>query len=68
MRAKVNEPLGDPVMPTTPDLLPVIVGVVFGTMIFIGVVLPAVWSTKPERRAAALATLKELLAVIRQKR
>ena len=33
--------------------------------IFLGVVLPAVWSAKPDRRAAALATLKEILAIIR---
>lgn len=36
--------------------------------IFFGVILPAVWSTKPERRAAALATLKELLATARRSR
>jgi hypothetical protein len=55
---------------TTPpaDLLPLIVSAVFGVMIFIGVVLPAVWSAKPERRTAALATLKELLTVIRRQR
>ena len=50
----------------SPDLLSIVVGAVFGTMIFLGVVLPAVWSTRPERRTAALATLKELLAVIRE--
>jgi hypothetical protein len=55
-------------MTMPPDLLPIIVGAVFGGMIFVGVVLPAVWSAKPERRAAALATLKELLTVIRHQR
>jgi hypothetical protein len=55
-------------MTTPPDLLPIVVGAVFCVMIFIGVVLPAVWSAKPERRAAALATLKELLTAIRHQR
>lgn len=31
--------------------------------IYIGVVLPCVWSAKPERRAAALATLNAILSV-----
>jgi hypothetical protein len=51
---------------TTPTYLSLIVSAVFGVLIFIGVVLPAVWSAKPERRVAALATLKELLKVIRR--
>ncbi|MGW5354192.1 hypothetical protein ACWERV_27180 [Streptomyces sp. NPDC004031] len=34
-----------------------LVGVV---LLFAGVVLPAVWSNKPARRAAALAVLREL--------
>lgn len=55
-------------MTSPPDLLPLIVGAVFGALVFTGVVLPAVWSAKPERRAAALATLKELLTVIRRQR
>ena len=55
-------------MTTVPQLLPTVVGAAFGVMIFIGVILPAVWSTKPERRTAALETLKELLTVIKRKR
>ena len=34
--------------------------------IFLGVVLPAVWSARPARRAAALATLKVLLAIVKR--
>jgi hypothetical protein len=55
-------------MTATPDLLTLIVGSVLFAAIFAGVVLPAVWSARPERRAAALATLKELLAAIRRPR
>ena len=55
-------------MTPTPSLLTMVVGSLFGTAIFVGVVLPAVWSAKPERRAAALATLKELLTVFRRTR
>lgn len=55
-------------MTSTPSLLTIVVSSVFGAGIFLGVVLPAVWSDKPERRAAALATLKELLTVIRRTR
>lgn len=41
---------------------------VFGLIaaIFMGVALPAVWSAKPARRAAALATLKVLLAIVKR--
>jgi hypothetical protein len=35
---------------------------------FIGVILPAVWSTKPSRRAAALTVLTELLNILRRPR
>jgi hypothetical protein len=52
-------------MTATPDLMTLIVGIV-AAAIFIGVVLPAVWSASPERRAAALATLKELLTIVRR--
>jgi hypothetical protein len=55
-------------MTASPDLLTLIVGSIFGVAIFVGVVLPAVWSTRPERRAAALATLKELLLAVRRAR
>jgi hypothetical protein len=53
-------------MTATPDLLTIVVSSVFGAAIFVGVVLPAVWSAKPERRAAALATLKELSLIVRR--
>lgn len=55
-------------MTPTPELLPFVVGSVFAAAIFVGVVLPAVWSVRAERRDAALATLKELLAFIRRAR
>jgi hypothetical protein len=55
-------------MTATPDQLTLVLGAVFGAAIFVGVVLPAVWSAKPERRAAALATLKELLLTVRRAR
>jgi NADH:ubiquinone oxidoreductase subunit 6 (subunit J) len=38
-------------------------GVAF--MLIVGVVLPAVWSRKKERRAAAVRMLRELLTAIR---
>jgi hypothetical protein len=49
-------------------VLMLVVGSAFGGAIFFGVVLPAVWSAKPERRAAALETLKELLLIVRSGR
>ena len=55
-------------MISIPGMLTLVAGSVFGAAIFVGVVLPAVWSTRPERRAAALATLKELLQTIRRAR
>jgi hypothetical protein len=55
-------------MLVTPHLLMLIVGSAFGAAIFVGVVLPAVWSAKPERRAAALQTLQELLLIVRRTR
>jgi hypothetical protein len=48
--------------------LPLVAAVVFGGLTFFGVVLPAVWSAKAERRTAALDTLRELLTVVRRKR
>ena len=49
------------------NLLPVVLGAVFSGLTFFGVILPAVWSTRPERRAAALETLKELLRALRRR-
>jgi len=45
-------------------LLTAILGLI--AAIFLAVVLPAVWSAKPARRAAALATLKVLLAIVKR--
>lgn len=42
-----------------------IVAILVGAVIA-GVVLPAVWSAKPARRAAALAVLQEILRTIRR--
>jgi hypothetical protein len=36
-------------------------GLVLGLLVVLGVVLPTVWSRKPERRAAAYCTLSLLL-------
>ena len=38
--------------------------VIFVAAVFLGIALPAAWSTKPARRAAALAVLKEILAAL----
>ncbi|WP_196217925.1 hypothetical protein [Streptomyces blattellae] len=40
---------------------------VFGA-VYGGVVLPAVWSSRPARRLAALKVLTELLAALRRRR
>lgn len=36
-------------------------------LIFVGVVLPAVWSAKPARRSAATAVLQQILDFLRGK-
>jgi len=35
-------------------------------LIYAGVVLPAVWSAKPERRKAADAVLRQILSILRR--
>jgi hypothetical protein len=47
--------------------LPLIAGLAtaMSLAMFLGVVLPAVWSTIPTRRAAALTVLREILATLR---
>jgi hypothetical protein len=37
-------------------------------LVYLGVILPAVWSRKPARRAAAAAVLAQLLGVLRRSR
>ncbi len=50
------------ILPARHSLLLAAVSVLI-VAIYIGVVLPCVWSAKPERRAAALATLNAILSV-----
>ena len=38
---------------------------VFTVLVFAGLVLPAVWSRKPTRRAAAVAVLQQILDFVR---
>ncbi|MEV1069513.1 hypothetical protein [Streptomyces sp. NPDC050263] len=38
------------------------------TALYVGVVLPAVWSRKPARRQAALKVLAQLLSALRLRR
>ncbi|MGW2040795.1 hypothetical protein [Streptomyces virginiae] len=38
------------------------------TALFAGVVLPAVWSSRPARRRAAAAVLREILLTVRRRR
>lgn len=42
----------------------IVIAVILGAIVT-GVVLPAVWSAKPARRAAALAVLQQILNIIR---
>lgn len=39
---------------------------VFALLVYVGVVLPAVWSAKPARRKAAAAVLHQILAILRR--
>jgi hypothetical protein len=39
---------------------------VLALLLYAGVVLPAVWSTKPARRKAAAAVLHQILAILRR--
>jgi hypothetical protein len=51
--------------------LPLVAGLTIGLLavlfagVFLGVVLPAVWSTRPTRRAAAQTVLTQILALLR---
>jgi hypothetical protein len=47
--------------------LPVLMLAVF-VCLFVGVVLPAVWSAQPARRRAAAAVLAQILAVVPSRR
>jgi hypothetical protein len=51
----------------TPGLLqiPVLAVIVF-ILVYAGVVLPAVWSARPARRAAAAAILQQILDLLRR--
>ncbi|WP_128428086.1 hypothetical protein [Streptomyces cyaneus] len=53
-------------LPQTP--LPVVLTVLVFTAVYVGVVLPAVWSRKPARRQAALKVLAQLLDTLRLRR
>lgn len=46
-----------------PGSLPALLLVVF-VCLFVGVVLPAIWSAQPARRRAAAAVLAQILAVM----
>lgn len=48
-------------MDLTSSLLGAAVVLVVVVMVFIGVVLPAVWSSRPERRCAAAGVLRTLV-------
>lgn len=52
-------------LPALPALPVLFVAAVL-TAVYAGVVLPAVWSRKPARRAAALKVLTQLLGVLRR--
>ncbi|MFH8926687.1 hypothetical protein [Streptomyces pristinaespiralis] len=45
----------------------VLLAVMFAVL-FTGVVLPAVWSSRPARRRAAAAVLREILMTVRRRR
>ena len=45
---------------------PTVVAALAVTLIFGGVILPAVWSRRPARRAAAAKVLAQLLAALRR--
>ncbi len=45
--------------------VPTVVAALAVVLIFCGVVLPAIWSRRPARRAAAAKVLAQLLGVIR---
>lgn len=53
-------------LPQTP--LPVVLAALVFTAVYVGVVLPAVWSRKPARRQAALKVLAQLLDTLRVRR
>ncbi|RPK81258.1 MULTISPECIES: hypothetical protein [Streptomyces] len=48
--------------------LPFLLAVAAVAAIYLSVVLPAVWSRKPARRAAALKVLTQLLEAVRHRR
>jgi hypothetical protein len=53
---------------TAVPYLPVIImvtGLALALLVFFGVILPAVWSSKPARRKAAAAILDQILATLR---
>ncbi|UUU34300.1 hypothetical protein JIX56_33145 [Streptomyces sp. CA-210063] len=45
---------------------PVLLAALVFTAVYVGVVLPAVWSRKPARRRAALSVLTQLLTALRR--
>jgi hypothetical protein len=47
--------------------IPALAVIVF-ILVYAGVVLPAVWSAKPTRRAAAAAVLQQILDMLRRSR
>ncbi|MFI9168224.1 hypothetical protein [Streptomyces lincolnensis] len=49
-----------------PFHLPVLLAVLVFTALYVGVVLPAVWSRKPARRSAALKVLIQILGAVRR--
>jgi hypothetical protein len=62
-----------PCLATLPDgasgllQIPVIAVIMF-VLVYAGVVLPAVWSARPERRAAAAAVLQLIADLLRRSR
>jgi hypothetical protein len=40
---------------------------VLALLVYVGVVLPAVWSAKPARRQAAAAVLRQILVTLRRR-
>jgi hypothetical protein len=41
--------------------------ILLALMVFFGVALPAVWSTKPDRRKSAAAVLNQILTTLRRR-
>ena len=56
-----------PMSPPRLRQIPVLAVIVF-ILLYAGVVLPAVWSTRPARRAAAAAVLQQILDLLRRSR